>query len=161
MISSWFCVFYFCPPLPPLGGRTPPMSPHRTNEVRMTEEQVCGGWGPMSTELSSLPSFLRRESDFVTADIISRSRGGSSSSSSSVFVESPQTLPRGFGTTSAYRWAFKKQQSTQTASFDMFTQHNCWGRAFQIILYLFSSPTCPLTSYTQTNIWTAPLSSLS
>ncbi|XP_024124481.1 sickle tail protein homolog isoform X1 [Oryzias melastigma] len=82
--------------------RTPPMSPHRTNEVRMTEEQVCGSWGPMSPELSSLPSFLRRESDFVTADIMSRSRGGSSSSSSSVFVESPQTLPRGFGTTSAY-----------------------------------------------------------
>ncbi|XP_011484661.1 sickle tail protein isoform X2 [Oryzias latipes] len=86
--------------LPPLGGRTPPMSPHRTNELRMMEEQMCGGWGLMSAEMSPIPCFLQRESDFATADIMSRSRG-SSSSASSVFVDSPQGLPTSLGTTSS------------------------------------------------------------
>ncbi|RVE61400.1 hypothetical protein OJAV_G00170250 [Oryzias javanicus] len=96
------CREYGDTPFPPQGFRTPPMSPHRTNELRMTEEQVCGGWGPMSPEVSSIPCFLRRESDFATADIMSRSRGGFSSSPPSVFVDNPQAPPRGFGTTNAY-----------------------------------------------------------
>ncbi|XP_049930722.1 sickle tail protein homolog isoform X1 [Epinephelus moara] len=81
--------------LPPLGIKTPPPSPHRVNEVRMTEGQIIGGVGLVSPDrMSPIRRSLRRDSNGVTVEIVNRSRGsGSSSSTSSVFVDSPLGQP--------------------------------------------------------------------
>ncbi|KAM9845031.1 sickle tail protein homolog [Aulostomus maculatus] len=81
--------------LPPLGTKTPPPSPHRVNEVKMIEGQIIGGVGLVSPErMSPIRRSLRRESNGATVEIVNRSRGsGSSSSTSSVFVDSPLGPP--------------------------------------------------------------------
>ncbi|XP_059201295.1 sickle tail protein homolog [Centropristis striata] len=79
--------------LPPLGTKTPPPSPHRVNEVRMSDGQIIGGVGLVSPErMSPMRRSLRRDSNGAPVEIINRSRG-SSSSTSSVFVDSPQGQP--------------------------------------------------------------------
>uniref|UniRef100_A0A3B4TGQ2 Actin interacting protein 3-like C-terminal domain-containing protein n=1 Tax=Seriola dumerili TaxID=41447 RepID=A0A3B4TGQ2_SERDU len=84
--------------LPSLGTKTPPSSPHRVSEVRMIDGQVAGGVGLVSAErMSPIRRSLRRDSNGATVEIINRSRGsGSSSSTSSVFVDSPLGQPEGF-----------------------------------------------------------------
>ncbi|XP_022616746.1 sickle tail protein-like [Seriola dumerili] len=81
--------------LPSLGTKTPPSSPHRVSEVRMIDGQVAGGVGLVSAErMSPIRRSLRRDSNGATVEIINRSRGsGSSSSTSSVFVDSPLGQP--------------------------------------------------------------------
>ncbi len=81
--------------LPPLGTKTPPPSPHRVNEVRMIDGQIIGGVGFVSPErMSPIRRSLRRDSNGATVEIVNRSRGsGSSSSTSSVFVDSPLGQP--------------------------------------------------------------------
>lgn len=76
-------------------GETPPPSPHRVNEVRMIEGQIIGGVGLVSPErMSPIRRSLRRDSNGATVEIVNRSRGsGSSSSASSVFVDSPLGQP--------------------------------------------------------------------
>ncbi|XP_078121108.1 uncharacterized protein LOC144527100 isoform X2 [Sander vitreus] len=79
--------------LPPLGTKTPPPSPHRVNEVRMIDGQVIGGVGLVSTErMSPVRRSLRRDSNGPPVEIVNRSRG-SGSSSSSVFLDSPLGQP--------------------------------------------------------------------
>ncbi|XP_040911102.1 sickle tail protein-like [Toxotes jaculatrix] len=80
---------------PPLGTKTSPASPHRVSDVRMIDGQITGGVGLMSPErMSPIRRSLRRDSNGGTVEIINRSRGGgSSSSASSVFVDSPQEQP--------------------------------------------------------------------
>ncbi|XP_054624283.1 sickle tail protein-like [Dunckerocampus dactyliophorus] len=75
--------------LPPFGTKTPPPSPHRVNEVKMSEGQIIGGVGLVSPErMSPIRCSLRRESNGVPVEMMNRSRGsGSSSSTSSVFVD--------------------------------------------------------------------------
>ncbi|XP_042354275.1 sickle tail protein-like [Plectropomus leopardus] len=77
--------------LPPLGTKTPPPSPHRVNEVRMIEGQIIGGVGLVSPDrMSPIRRSLRRDSNGATVEVVHRSRGsGSSSSTSSVFMDSP------------------------------------------------------------------------
>ncbi|XP_057714153.1 sickle tail protein homolog [Corythoichthys intestinalis] len=72
--------------LPQLG--TPPPSPQRLNEVRLNEGQIIGGVGLVSPErMAPIRRSLRWENN---VDTIHRNRGsGSSSSTSSVFVDSP------------------------------------------------------------------------
>ncbi|KAI3375392.1 hypothetical protein L3Q82_021878, partial [Scortum barcoo] len=81
--------------LPPLGTKTPPPSPHRVNEVRMIEGQIIGGVGLVSPErMSPIRRSLRRDGNGATVEIVNRTRGsGSSSSTSSVFVDSPLGQP--------------------------------------------------------------------
>ncbi|XP_077392062.1 uncharacterized protein LOC144030031 isoform X2 [Festucalex cinctus] len=68
---------------------TPPPSPHRLNEVRMNEGQIIGGVGLVSPErMSPMRRSLRRESNGSAVEMMNRSRG-SGSSTSSVFVDSP------------------------------------------------------------------------
>ncbi|KAG7235741.1 hypothetical protein INR49_002243 [Caranx melampygus] len=71
-------------------GTNPASSPHRLNEVRMID-----GVGPVSPErMSPVRRSLRRDSNGATVDIVNRSRGSvSSSSTSSVFVDSPMGQP--------------------------------------------------------------------
>ncbi|XP_035526819.1 sickle tail protein homolog [Morone saxatilis] len=77
---------------PPLGTKTPPPSPHRVNEVKMIDGQIIGGVGLVSPErMSPIRRSLQRDSNGATVDIINRS--GSSSSTSSVFVDSPLGQP--------------------------------------------------------------------
>ncbi|XP_031730425.1 sickle tail protein homolog, partial [Anarrhichthys ocellatus] len=79
--------------LPPMGTKTPPPSPHRVNEVRMTEGQIVGGVGLVSPErMSPIRRSLRRDSNGATVEIVNRSRG-SGSSTSSVFMDSPLGQP--------------------------------------------------------------------
>lgn len=79
--------------LPPLGTKTPPPSPHRASDIRMTDGQIIGGVGLVSLEkISPIRRSLRRDSNGV--EIVNRSRGsGSSSSTSSVFIDSPLGQP--------------------------------------------------------------------
>ncbi|XP_070775002.1 sickle tail protein homolog [Enoplosus armatus] len=81
--------------LPPLGTKTAPPSPHRVSEVRMIDGQIIGGVGLVSPErMSPIRRSLRRDSNGATVEIVNRSRGsGSSSSTSSVFVDSPLGQP--------------------------------------------------------------------
>uniref|UniRef100_A0A668A9Z3 Actin interacting protein 3-like C-terminal domain-containing protein n=1 Tax=Myripristis murdjan TaxID=586833 RepID=A0A668A9Z3_9TELE len=81
--------------LPPLSTKTPPPSPHRMNEVRMIDGQIIGGVGLVTAErISPIRRSLRRESNGAMVEIVNRTRGsGSSSSSSSVFVDSPHGYP--------------------------------------------------------------------
>ncbi|XP_071348155.1 sickle tail protein homolog [Trachinotus anak] len=81
--------------LSPLGTKTPPSSPHRLSEIRMIDGQVTGGVGLVSPErMSPIRRSLRRKSNGATVEIVNRSRGsGSSSSTSSVFVDSPLGQP--------------------------------------------------------------------
>ncbi|XP_034411200.1 sickle tail protein homolog [Cyclopterus lumpus] len=81
--------------LPQLGTKTPPPSPHRVNDVRMIEGQIVGGVGLVTPErMSTIRRSLRRDSHEATVEIVNRSRGsGSSSSTSSVFVDSPLGQP--------------------------------------------------------------------
>ncbi|XP_049603154.1 sickle tail protein homolog isoform X2 [Syngnathus scovelli] len=74
---------------------TPPPSPHRLNEVRMNEGQIIGGVGLVSPErMSPIRRSLRRENNGATVGVINRSRGsGSSSSTSSVFMDNPLGQP--------------------------------------------------------------------
>lgn len=75
--------------LPPMGTKIPPSSPHRLGEVRMFDGgQIIGGVGLVSPEKKSL---IRQSlGQDATLEIISRRRGsGSSSSTSSVFADSP------------------------------------------------------------------------
>ncbi|CAN9502858.1 unnamed protein product [Ophioblennius macclurei] len=75
--------------LPSLGTKTPPASPHRAGEVRLTEGQIIGGVGLVTSDrMSPMRRSLRRDSNGATVEVVSRSRG-SSSSTSSVFVDSP------------------------------------------------------------------------
>ncbi|XP_051267032.1 sickle tail protein homolog isoform X3 [Dicentrarchus labrax] len=77
---------------PPLGTKTPPPSPHRVNEVKMIDGQIIGGVGLVSPErMSPIRRSLQRDSNGATVDIVNRS--GSSSSTSSVFVDSPLGQP--------------------------------------------------------------------
>ncbi|TMS09418.1 Sickle tail protein-like protein [Larimichthys crocea] len=80
---------------PPLGTKTLPPSPHRVSEVRMIDGQIIGGIGLVSPErMSPVRRSLRRDSNRATVEIINRSRAsGSSSSTSSVFVDSPVGQP--------------------------------------------------------------------
>lgn len=78
--------------LPPMGTKIPPSSPHRLSEVRMFDGgQIIGGVGLVSPEKKSLiRQSLGQDNNSATLEIISRSRGtGSSSSTSSVFADSP------------------------------------------------------------------------
>uniref|UniRef100_UPI0037E9348A sickle tail protein-like n=1 Tax=Semicossyphus pulcher TaxID=241346 RepID=UPI0037E9348A len=78
--------------LPPLGTKTPPPSPQRVSDVRLTDGQIIGGVGLVSAErMSPIRRSLRRDSN-GTAEIVNRSRG-SGSSTSSVFVDSPLGTP--------------------------------------------------------------------
>ncbi|XP_042285931.1 sickle tail protein homolog isoform X4 [Thunnus maccoyii] len=81
--------------LPPLGTKTPPSSPHRVNEVRMIDGQIIGGVGLVCPErMSPIRRSVRRDSNGATVEMVNRSRGsGSSSSTSSVFVECPLGQP--------------------------------------------------------------------
>ncbi|XP_077413317.1 sickle tail protein isoform X2 [Vanacampus margaritifer] len=68
---------------------TPPPSPQRLNEVRMNEGQIIGGVGLVSPErMSPVRRSLRRESSGGAVEMMNRSRG-SGSSTSSVFMDSP------------------------------------------------------------------------
>ncbi|XP_028283849.1 sickle tail protein homolog isoform X2 [Parambassis ranga] len=80
---------------PPVGTKTPPPSPHRVSEVRMSDGQIIGGLGLVSPErMSPIRRSLRRDSNGAPVEVINRSRGGgSSSSTSSVFVDSPLGQP--------------------------------------------------------------------
>nr|XP_057923122.1 sickle tail protein isoform X2 [Doryrhamphus excisus] len=75
--------------LPPFGTKTPPPSPLRVNEVKMVEGQIIGGVGLVLPErMSPIRRSQHRESNGAPVEIINRSRGsGSSSSTSSVFVD--------------------------------------------------------------------------
>ncbi|XP_063317469.1 sickle tail protein homolog isoform X2 [Pelmatolapia mariae] len=78
--------------LPPMGTKIPPSSPHRLSEVRMFDGgQIIGGVGLVSPEKKSLiRQSLGQDNNSTTLEITSRSRGsGSSSSTSSVFADSP------------------------------------------------------------------------
>ncbi|KAM9350014.1 sickle tail protein [Symphorus nematophorus] len=79
----------------PLGTTTPPSSPHRVSDVRMMDGQIIGGVGLVSPErMSPIRRSLRRESNGAAVEIVNRSRGsGSTSSASSVFVDSPLGQP--------------------------------------------------------------------
>ncbi|KAJ4936585.1 hypothetical protein JOQ06_001174, partial [Pogonophryne albipinna] len=81
--------------LPSLGTKTPPPSPHRVNEVRMIGGQIIGGVGLVSPErMSPIRRSLRQDSNGAEVEIVNRSRGsGSSSSTSSVFLDSPLGQP--------------------------------------------------------------------
>ncbi|XP_037643663.1 sickle tail protein homolog [Sebastes umbrosus] len=81
--------------LHPLGTKTPPPSPHRVNEVRMIDGHIIGGVGLVSPErMSPIRRSLRRDSNGALVEIVNRSRGsGSTSSTSSVFVDSPLGQP--------------------------------------------------------------------
>ncbi|XP_041804787.1 sickle tail protein homolog [Chelmon rostratus] len=69
-----------------LGPKTPPPSPHRVNEVRMTDRQIIGGVGLLSPErMSPICQSLQWDSNEASLEIVNRS---SSSSPSSVFVDS-------------------------------------------------------------------------
>ncbi|GAA6230079.1 sickle tail protein homolog [Lates japonicus] len=77
--------------LHPLGTKTPPPSPCR---VRMSDGQITGGVGLVSPErMSQIRQPLQQDSNGATV-ITNRSRGsGLSSSTSSVFMDSPLTQP--------------------------------------------------------------------
>ncbi|XP_041659555.1 sickle tail protein-like [Cheilinus undulatus] len=78
--------------LPPLGTRTPPASPQRASEVRLTDGQIIGGVGLVSAErMSPMRRSLRRDSN-GSVEIVNKGRG-SSSSTSSVFFDSPLGTP--------------------------------------------------------------------
>ncbi|KAI9537887.1 hypothetical protein NQZ68_020869 [Dissostichus eleginoides] len=81
--------------LPSLGTKTPPPSPHRVNEVRMIGGQIIGGVAMVSPErMSPIRRSLRLDSNGAGVEIVNRSRGsGSSSSTSSVFLDSPLGQP--------------------------------------------------------------------
>ncbi|XP_034062281.1 sickle tail protein isoform X2 [Gymnodraco acuticeps] len=83
--------------LPSLGTKTPPPSPHRVNEVRMIGRQIIGGVSlvALSPErMSPIRRSLRQDSNGAEVEIVNRSRGsGSSSSTSSVFLDSPLGQP--------------------------------------------------------------------
>uniref|UniRef100_A0A3B5A0Y1 Sickle tail protein homolog n=1 Tax=Stegastes partitus TaxID=144197 RepID=A0A3B5A0Y1_9TELE len=81
--------------LPPMGTKSPSPSPHRAGEVRMIDGQIIGGVGLVSPErMSPIRRSLRRDSNGATVEVINRNRGsGSSSSTSSVFVDSPLGQP--------------------------------------------------------------------
>ncbi|XP_032421019.1 sickle tail protein homolog isoform X2 [Xiphophorus hellerii] len=76
----------------PLGIKSPPPSPHKGNEVRMFNGQVIGGTSQVSPQsLSPIHRSLERNSSGLTVDVINRR--GSSSSTSSVFLDSPLGQP--------------------------------------------------------------------
>uniref|UniRef100_A0A3Q1FJP9 Sickle tail protein-like n=1 Tax=Acanthochromis polyacanthus TaxID=80966 RepID=A0A3Q1FJP9_9TELE len=81
--------------LPPLGTKTSSPSPHRAGEVRMIDGQIVGGVGMVSPErMSPIHRPLRRDSNGATVEVLNRSRvSGSSSSTSSVFLDSPLGQP--------------------------------------------------------------------
>ncbi|XP_019739411.1 sickle tail protein homolog isoform X3 [Hippocampus comes] len=70
-------------------------SPHRLYEVGMNEGQIIGGVGLISPErMSPIRRSLRRESSGASVEMVNRSRGSASSSStSSVFLDSPLRHP--------------------------------------------------------------------
>ncbi|XP_051944076.1 sickle tail protein [Hippocampus zosterae] len=70
-------------------------SPHRLHEVGMNEGQIIGGVGLISPErMSPIRRSLRRESSGASVEMVNRSRGSASSSStSSVFLDSPLRHP--------------------------------------------------------------------
>ncbi|KAK5859365.1 hypothetical protein PBY51_020926 [Eleginops maclovinus] len=78
-----------------MGTKTPPPPPHRVNEVRMSGGQIIGGVGLVSPErMSPIHRSLWQDSNGVQVEIVNRSRGsGSSSSTSSVFLDSPLGQP--------------------------------------------------------------------
>ncbi|XP_070701082.1 sickle tail protein-like [Pempheris klunzingeri] len=68
----------------PLGTKTPPLSPHRVNEVQMIDRQSIGGLSPERMS----PIHQWRDSNGATVEIVNRSRRSYSlSSTSSVFVD--------------------------------------------------------------------------
>ncbi|KAM6989132.1 LOW QUALITY PROTEIN: uncharacterized protein LKV04_008850 [Tautogolabrus adspersus] len=76
---------------PPLGTRNPPSSPQRISEVRLAEGQIIEGSGLVSAErISPIRRSLRRSSNGTTEMV---NRSGSSSSTSSVFFDSPLGTP--------------------------------------------------------------------
>lgn len=76
----------------PLGIKSPPPSPHKGNEVRMFNGQVIGGTSQVSPQsMSPIHRSLERNSSGLTVDVINRR--GSSSSTSSVFLDSPLGQP--------------------------------------------------------------------
>uniref|UniRef100_A0A3Q1CXY4 Si:ch211-207d6.2 n=1 Tax=Amphiprion ocellaris TaxID=80972 RepID=A0A3Q1CXY4_AMPOC len=81
--------------LPPLGTKTSSPSPHRGGEVRMIDGHIIGGVGMVSPErMSPIHRPLRRDSNGATVEVLNRSRvSGSSSSTSSVFLDSPLGQP--------------------------------------------------------------------
>ncbi|XP_014833781.1 PREDICTED: sickle tail protein-like [Poecilia mexicana] len=75
-----------------LGYKSPPPSPHKGNEVRMFNGQVIGGASQVSPQsVSPIHRSLEHNSSGLTVDVINRR--GSSSSSSSVFLDSPLGQP--------------------------------------------------------------------
>ncbi|XP_068456196.1 sickle tail protein-like [Clinocottus analis] len=80
--------------LPQLGTKTPPPSPHRVREVRLVEEQMVGPGLVPPERMSPCRRSLRWDCSGATGEMVNRNRGsGSSSSTSSVFVDSPQGQP--------------------------------------------------------------------
>ncbi|XP_043989327.1 sickle tail protein [Gambusia affinis] len=76
----------------PLGIKSPPPSPHKGNEVRMFNGQVTGGASQVSPQrMSPIHRSLERNSSGLTVDVINKR--GSSSSTSSVFLDSPLGQP--------------------------------------------------------------------
>ncbi|KAM4728031.1 sickle tail protein-like [Anableps anableps] len=70
-----------------LGIKSPPPSPHRGNEIKMFNGQVTGGASQVSPQsMSPIHRSLEHNSSGLTVDVIKR---GSSSSTSSVFLDSP------------------------------------------------------------------------
>ncbi|XP_034558653.1 sickle tail protein-like [Notolabrus celidotus] len=112
--------------LPPLGTKTPPPSPQRVSEVRLTEGQIIGGVGLVSADrMSPMRRSLRRDSNGAAE---MRSRGnGSSSSTSSVFVDSPLGTPerlfQGQVTPSAIQSERMKAMEEQIASLAGLVHH--------------------------------------
>ncbi|XP_017165707.1 sickle tail protein isoform X4 [Poecilia reticulata] len=76
-----------------LGYKSPPPSPHnKGNEVRMFNGQVIGGASQVSPQsMSPIHRSLERNSSGLTVDVINRR--GSSSSTSSVFLDNPLGQP--------------------------------------------------------------------
>ncbi|XP_016521072.1 sickle tail protein isoform X3 [Poecilia formosa] len=75
-----------------LGYKSPPPSPHKGNEVRMFNGQVIGGASQVSPQsVSPIHRSLEHNSSGLTVDVINRR--GSSSSTSSVFLDSPLGQP--------------------------------------------------------------------
>lgn len=80
--------------VPSLETKTPPPSPQRASEIRLTEGQIIGGVGLVSSERRSPMRRSLQQGSNGTIEMINRSRGnGSSSSTSSVFLDSPLGTP--------------------------------------------------------------------
>ncbi|KAM4557486.1 sickle tail protein homolog [Fundulus diaphanus] len=76
----------------PLGIKSPPPSPHRWNEVRMVNKLVIGGATQVSPQsMSEVRRSLKSNSSGLPMDLIPKR--GSSSSTSSVFLDSPLEKP--------------------------------------------------------------------